>query len=431
MSRGDLLNAFSPAHEVVEPALFAGRQAQVREVADALLVRGSIPVIYGARGLGKSSLAVQAQLIAMGDHELLTDIGAADRVLRDEDTYITAYITCTDDIKEFGDLQLLIVHQLQELDLEGTTNGEVLVDRQTRRKLTLKVFEAESAKKYVARAKRLKEDELSVGERVRRELTLLTETTGQPVLLVIDEIDRVRDLIGLASFLKANSGQRVKFLLVGIGQTLSDLNLNHPSLERQLMPIAMPRMDRGELADIVDRAMEGLRGEGEDYVFDADARTRLVVSSGGFPWFVHVIGQSALLAAEEEGERVVTTDHVIKGTRSLIANRFSQHFRDAYQRAVRDSYQREIVLRVCAGWRNNEIPTSEVYPVCQRLGVSNPAVYRGHLTSEHYGEPLMAPGYQERGLLRFRNEMFKHYINLVGSSYSGVGDRVDEATSGW
>ncbi|WP_445256596.1 hypothetical protein [Nocardioides aurantiacus] len=74
ITRSELMNAFQPATELEDPERFAGRERQVRELADALHVVGSVPLIYGDRGLGKSSLALQLRLIAMGDIELLADL---------------------------------------------------------------------------------------------------------------------------------------------------------------------------------------------------------------------------------------------------------------------------------------------------------------------------------------------------------------------
>ena len=54
-----LANAFSPGTETDRPALFAGRQSQVEQLARSLHTAGEIPIIYGDRGLGKSSLAIQ------------------------------------------------------------------------------------------------------------------------------------------------------------------------------------------------------------------------------------------------------------------------------------------------------------------------------------------------------------------------------------
>jgi hypothetical protein len=385
-------------------------------------------VIYGDKGLGKSSLAVQAQLIAMGDTQLLNDIGANQWIIPSESTFVTIYVTCTDEIRTFVDLRLLILHEIEKVRLlpDGDTGTSNLAQR-----YTSKILNPESTKEYEGRSRDLRSEELSPTERLRREIQLINETTHQPILIIVDELDRARDTTGLASFLKVMSGPTTKFLLVGIGQTLSDLHLDHPSLERQVMPIRVPRMTSGELADIVDRAVRKLAATGQNYTFHPDARTRLVRLAAGFPWFVHVIGQAALLLALARGENEVSDDILIIAARELVKNRFAQNFKDAYQIAVRDSYQREIVLRVFAAWRGGEIPTSKVYPVCQALGVINPAVYRGHLTAEHYGEPLIVPGYQQRGLLRFRNEMFKQYVTLTDSLFTDVDEDVRKATTAW
>ena len=43
------------------------------------------------------------------------------------------------------------------------------------------------------------------------------------------------------------------------------------------------------------------------------------------------------------------------------------------------------------------------------------------------GKPLMNPKFQERGLIRFRNEMFKQYVNLTRSLYNNVDEKVRDA----
>jgi hypothetical protein len=429
MTRAAILNAFSPAQQVTDPAAFAGRSSEIREVVDAMQVTGACPVIYGDKGLGKSSLAAQAQLIAMGDTQLLNDIGANQWIIPSESTFVTMYVTCTDEVRTFVDLQLLIIHEIERMRLPSYESTGI-TEYDTNR-YTAKILDPESTHAYEERSRYLRDEEFRPTERLRREIQLLNEITQQPLLIIVDELDRAKNTRGLASFLKVLSGPTAKFLLVGIGQTLSDLHLDHPSLERQVMPIRVPRMTSGELADIVDRAVKKLAMAVQSYTFHPDARTRLVRLAGGFPWFVHVIGQAALLLADAKGESEVTDDTLIIAARELVKNRFAQNFKDAYQRAVRDSYQREIVLRVFAAWRGNEIPTSKVYPVCQELGVINPAVYRGHLTAEHYGEPLMAPGYQQRGLLRFRNEMFKQYVTLTTSLFEKIDEDVRKATTAW
>ena len=49
--------AFSPAAPIDEAALFAGRTDQLRDVIDAVNQRGQHAIIFGERGVGKTSLA--------------------------------------------------------------------------------------------------------------------------------------------------------------------------------------------------------------------------------------------------------------------------------------------------------------------------------------------------------------------------------------
>lgn len=403
----------------------------MRALTDALRIEGSVLVIYGDRGLGKSSTAIQLQLIALGDTALLTALGAGHLALASTEAFLTIYVVCTDRVQSLEDLQGLILHKLQTIELTGEADSETLLDRTTRRKISLKYFEHETTKRYQQSAGRIREESLNVEEQLERELANLVNEFDQRVLVVVDELDRARNLTGLAQYLKSISSPSVKFLLVGIAQSLTELVIDHNSLTRQLNSVLVSPMKPGELADVVDKAMLELQAKDVDLRFDEGARNQVVKVAQGFPWFVHVIGQEALRSVADDGRMTVTRDDIIVATRELTNSRFAQHFRDDYQRAVRDSSQREIVLRVFSAWPDSDIPTADVYAVCRSLGVGNPAVYRGHLVRSHYGEPLMTTGLQTRGLVRFRNQMFKHYVELRPSIYNDVDERVKEATEHW
>src|SRR5205085_5267663 len=99
-----LLQTFRPDYEMDDPALFAGRASQVEEVARALHSRGACPVIYGDRGLGKSSLALQGVRIAVGDTELLKRHRHEKWALSEESAYVTIFIRCSDATQTKDDL---------------------------------------------------------------------------------------------------------------------------------------------------------------------------------------------------------------------------------------------------------------------------------------------------------------------------------------
>lgn len=64
-------DAFTPAKVIDSPDRFSGRQGQLQAIADALDMDGGHIVIYGNRGVGKSSLAQQMMLMAQ-DHADVT-----------------------------------------------------------------------------------------------------------------------------------------------------------------------------------------------------------------------------------------------------------------------------------------------------------------------------------------------------------------------
>ena len=242
--------------------------------------------------------------------------------------------------------------------------------------------------------------------------TRLSDNYGHPVLVIVDELDVVKDTSGLASFIKNASSPDLKFILVGIGQNVSSLLGDHQSIERIVAPVQVPCMEDPDLAQIIERAMEGLAELGLNYSFNRSSSRLLVRLASGFPWFVHLLGQEALLTAHRSRRTAVTREDVEAAIISLAGNRFAQQFREQYRRAIRDSPTREKVLRAFARYRNQTIPTSEIFPVLRRVGVKNPSPYVRDLSSEAYGAILLRSPFHERGAWRFENEMFKVYARV-------------------
>jgi len=180
-----------------------------------------------------------------------------------------------------------------------------------------------------------------------------------------------------------------------------------------------------ELTQIVDRATKKLHEHGVNIDFDARATDTLASAAAGFPWFVHLLGQAALLQADEERQDVVTDLHVVGAVRSLMTNRLAQQFSDLYQTAVRDSARRESVLRALALWDERDIPTTEVYRIVRSLGVTNPSAHIAQLCSAPYGSVLLRS--DTRGIVCFANEMFKVYARIRPSLYAALDVRMRQA----
>jgi len=53
----DAGQVFTPAAPIDAESLFAGRNTQIRQVVDAVIQKGQHAIIFGERGVGKTSLA--------------------------------------------------------------------------------------------------------------------------------------------------------------------------------------------------------------------------------------------------------------------------------------------------------------------------------------------------------------------------------------
>lgn len=428
MSRKALLNAFLPSSGIEDPHRFAGRHEEIEELTNALMTNGSIPLIYGQRGLGKSSVALQLSRIAQGDVELLSELELDDLALPEEDRFITFYVNCSDSTKGLKSILQLLINAVESLKHEKIREDarERLVDKTTRRTISLKVFKAETTKKYAAEIKALDTSSFTEEEKLVRLTETLTDVYGQKVLFVIDELDRAASTKGLASFLKSYSSDYLKFALVGIGTTEGDLLRDHASLSRQLVPVKLPPMTSQELESIAERAQDFLAENGENYEFSEPAKEQLARIASGFPWFVHLIGQAALIDASRSGITVIKRLHIDRVVTSLPKRRLARQFHEMYLRAVRDSSHREVVLRLFAEWKSEDVPTSFIYPRAKQLGVSGPSTYLGHLTQESCGY-ILAKSPQLARHYRFTDEMFKVYVRMRPSVYEGVGEEVKAA----
>jgi hypothetical protein len=185
-------------------------------------------------------------------------------------------------------------------------------------------------------------------------------------------------------------------------------------------------MPPGELKEIVAKVVEQLSGRGEGISFTNSALELIAKSAKGYPWFVHLLGQDSLVKVWEQNRTTVNAEDIQDAINSLASNRFAQEFSDKYIHAVGDSAQREILIRVMARWDDQDIPLSEVYRVSKSLGVTNPYQYKKDLEKKKYESILASP---QKGIVRFRNALFKRYIDLRTSIFRS--HRTDEPLSAY
>lgn len=227
--RSLILNAFKPDSVMDLPAGFAGRRRQVLELVDSLLSVGSCPVIYGDSGLGKSSLAVQLARIALGDIELLEDLGVPERALDEDQRFVPFWVPCSDATKSKDDLlQRMINQAIGFKSLKGFDDRNI-TSINSKEKINLKFYESETVKNF-SNIGNKDFYKLDIEDQVLAVLETLREQGNRRALFIIDELDRVDHTQGIASFIKNVSNEDIKFLLVGVAQNVTTLLADHTSL---------------------------------------------------------------------------------------------------------------------------------------------------------------------------------------------------------
>jgi len=303
--------AFSPAAPITNRDLFAGRTSQMEKLFDVANQAGQHAIIYGERGVGKTSLA---KVVAA-------------MLLNPSDCYTTVY-TCSGG-DSFDSIWRRVI-------------GDVSITMRT------PAFGFTGAAEDTAvSALTLLPQETLTPDDVRRALTVLTPQVQ--MVLFIDEFDRLSASNSptlFADTIKGLSDQLVNATLipVGVADSLDELIAEHASIQRALVQIEMPRMDDEELVQIIERGLEAAEMEA-----DADVVDEIAHLSQGLPHYTHLLAQNACRAAIEQVREVVHAEDLQQAiSRALDAT--SQTIRSMYHRAThsnRETLYAQVLL-ACA-----------------------------------------------------------------------------------
>jgi Cdc6-like AAA superfamily ATPase len=302
----EVRGAFSPSVPIRRRDLFAGRTEQLLEMGEAIDEPGQHAVIYGERGVGKTSLAaVCEEFFATG---LSVKINC-----QTSDSYTSVWR------KAFGELR--IVTEAQALGFSSETKRTVV-----------------TAAEYFSGVEELTPDHVRVG------LDMLGK--NQPVTVFFDEFDRINDSTAhrlFADTIKTLSDQVVPatVVVVGVADDVDGLVSEHQSIERALVQIHMPRMSRKELGDIVKRGLDSVGMSADEHAVE-----RITALSQGLPHYTHLLAQQAASAAVWDDEQQVNIEHVDTAI-SAALKKAQESLADDYYRAThsnRDTLYKQVVL---------------------------------------------------------------------------------------
>jgi Cdc6-like AAA superfamily ATPase len=139
---------------------------------------------------------------------------------------------------------------------------------------------------------------------------LSTAPDDSPVAVVVDEFDRLDDLESkrlMAETLKLLSDRTSPgtVVLVGIADTIEELLGHHRSIERAVVQVRMPRMSGVEIRELIQKGMTAI-----GLSISPDALALMVRLSSGLPHYAHLLGLHAATAATEGDKSVVDAQDV-------------------------------------------------------------------------------------------------------------------------
>lgn len=367
---GRVREVFTPFAPVVSSDLFAGRAMELMQTLAILGEPGRHVVLYGERGVGKTSLANVLSQFRTGT----------------DSQEMTARINCAtnDTYKSIWDkvARALGSSSPTEWGYDGPGPDDIRI---------------------------------------------LLEQIDRPILIVLDEYDRFEDNEGIslmADTLKTLSDHRVesKLVLVGVADSIDQLLGEHQSIQRAIAEIHLPRMT----SDDSEKIIEG--GAGEIGIPIADkARDRIVRVSEGLPHYVHLLAQNAFESAVVNQDDEVLIDHVDDAIGDVV-NKHS--LRREYQLAIQSPRADNLfphVLAACALAEKNPLgqftPGSVREPLSKIRGklVEIPAFSR-HLSefiSDARGAVLKREGTARRFTYRFENPLLQPFA-IIAAAKEGI-----------
>src|SRR6266446_1505010 len=376
---------FTPAVPVSERELFSGRIEQLRRVFDAINQRGQHAIIFGERGVGKTSMA--------------NIIGA---ILGQSQNTLAPRINCESN-DDFGNLSKRILSQINLVKDQQNVG-----------------FQQGKRVRYVPAVEAVK------GNVTLTSVVDLLGTLGtrQPVIIILDEFDRIRNKhtrTAVADMVKALSDYSVPatLVLVGVGETVDTLIAEHRSIGRALVQVKMPRMSTEELNEILDKGGAKLTMH-----FSHDAKKKISFLSQGLPHYTHLLGLHAVRNAIQEGVDEVATNHVDDAIQKAVTD--AQHsLQTDYRKAVSSSHQDSLysqVLLACALAETDEFGYFAANDVCppmaaimkKQYDIPSFARHLASFSTLERSSVLKKTGTKRRFRYRFTDPLMQPFVIMKG-----------------
>ena len=380
-----LIKAFTPNRPIDLPEFLAGRRHILYKASDAARTAGSHVILFGERGIGKTSIArvlaytLQESDRPKGYRAILVQCDS-------RDDYSTIWNKVSTEI-------LVSQRQLGFLQHEAATiTGRLSLEEP--------ITEPNAARIFI-------------------------QSLPNPTIVIIDEFDRVpidnnaRTLMADTIKLFSDANVNSTLIIVGVAESITELIAEHQSIVRNISQVMVPQMELDELSEIIQKGFTYARLKYEDGV-----DRRIAELSQGYPHYTHLIGLWAGRHAVGEDRDTVKFSDIDKAIPDALNNTISS-VQQEYEQATRSSKPTALyrdVLLACALTEKDSLGRFSLVDVRRPLNIItgqnyNTGAYQAHLAK--FCEPQRGPilkrtGSRKNYRWKFINPQLIAYIRLRG-----------------
>ncbi|HHN8347204.1 TPA: AAA family ATPase [Morganella morganii] len=377
---------FTPSTPVLNPMHLKGRDVEMKSIIANLTVPGRHCMIYGERGIGKSSLA-NATINGGKQHKILK--GEVFNVKCDTST-------------KFKDI---VSDCAIHISVHANKYKEETVIKAGLSAKFLSFFTGNLGYEEKITVER---DEITP----RKAASTVGIIEG---ILVVDEFDVLDEDTkrAVAEFIKqlSDNNSRLKILLVGISKDGKSLTAGHESVNRCLHEVSLGGIDEKYLIEIIKLGEDGL-----GISFDTEVKSEIVDISNGFPYFTHLLCKEAAESALSSSNNRIDLNLFRNSIEKSVENaegRLKREYEDAVRSSKTDVYKK--ILLSASKFRTNEF---SVQAWINQIYADTGVRYNNQSMSNYTGR-LMKPAFGSiikrlsRGVYKINDPRMPSFIRLA------------------
>lgn len=319
---------------VNNPKEFVGRRKLLEEGVSALINNNNL-LIFGSRGMGKSSLANQFFYIASGNNFLIKKLSIkifGKKKLNYGVVSLRAFKDST-----IGDIAANIVRELiKKYNLEKNKDFTHEINLKIY-KLKMETFSSKMSFENLLDF--FNYDIIKIYDHLDFE---------NGILILIDEVENIDPETEFAAFIKnvteyfATEGKNINFILSGIQSSITNLFFQHPSFLRLFTPLEVKELSVIEAYELIDGYIKN-----SHKVMEKNAKSYIGQISQGYPVSLQLLG---FYSFQRDTDDIITTDDINDACRHIVSNVKKNEF-DSKHEMIGYGLAEKILNLVVTKWK--------------------------------------------------------------------------------